>query len=84
MTTQILEEKDFYRTADLSLAAVICLFHPLEAIERKNSRKAYFLFKRSGELDTLIEVYWRGESRVEPQAYFNALRVIKTRLYGEE
>jgi len=85
MNTKILNEKDFYRTADLALATAISLFYPLEAIDRQDSRrKARFLFKRNAELDELIENYWKGELRVEPQAYFNALRVIKARLYGEE
>lgn len=85
MTTEILNEKDPYRTADLALATAIFLFHPLETIDRPvNSRKAFFVFKRNDELDEFIENYWRGELRVAPQAYFNALRLIKARLYGNE
>jgi hypothetical protein len=86
MTTKALNEneKDFYRTADLALATAISLFYPIEVIDRKNPRKAQFIFKREDGLDELIESYWRGELKVEPQAYFNALRVIKARLYGGE
>lgn len=84
MTTEILNEKDFYKTADLALVTVIFLSYPIEAIDRQNPRKAQFLFKRNNQLDELIESYWRGELRVEPQAYFNALRIIKARLYGGE
>ena len=79
-----LKENDFYRTADLALSGVIFLFYPLEAIDKQNPRKAQFLFKRDAGLDELIESYWRGELRVDPQAYFNALRQVKARLYGEE
>lgn len=84
MTHEILKEKDFYKTADLALATAIFLFYPLEAIDRQNPRKSQFLFKRDAELDELIDSYWRGELKVAPQEYFNALRVIKARLYGEE
>ncbi|MDP3697161.1 MAG: DUF5659 domain-containing protein [Candidatus Taylorbacteria bacterium] len=84
MTTETLNKNDFYQTADLALAAVIFLSYPLEAIERQNPRKAQFLFKRGSQLDELIESYWQGGLKVEPQAYFNALRVIKARLYGED
>lgn len=84
MTTEILKENDFYRTADLALTTVIFLSYPLEAIDRQSPRKAQFLFKRDSQLDALIGNYWRGELKVEPQAYFNALRIIKARLYGEE
>lgn len=85
MTPQILEEKDFYRTADLALATAISLFYPIEAIDRNSSfRKAFFIFRRETSLDELIESYWRGELKVEPQAYFNQLRIIKARLYSEQ
>lgn len=85
MTTQTTNQKDLYRTADLALAGAAFLFYRLEAIDRPpNSQKAFFLFKREDGLDKLIESYWRGEMKVEPQAYFNALRVIKARLYGND
>lgn len=84
MKKKVQEEKNLYGTADLALAAAIYLFYPLEVIDRENPRKATFMFKHDNRLDTLIEKYWRGELKVDPQAYFNALRIIKTRLYGEQ
>lgn len=84
MTIVNQNEKDFIKTADLALATVIYLFHPLEAIDKKNPRKAQFIFKQEKELDELIDRYWRGELTVEPRRYFEALRIIKARLYGEE
>lgn len=85
MTTEILNENDFVKTGDLSLAGFLFLHYPLEAIERPPSgRKSHFLFKRNTQADELIALFWRGQAKVEPQAYFNALRVIKARLYGEE
>ena len=82
MTTKIIEEKDCFKTADLALATAVSLFYPLEAVDKQNPRRAYFLFKRENHLDEVIEGYWRGELKVEPQAYFNQLRIIKARLYG--
>lgn len=84
MTTEIITEKDLCKTSDLALAAVIFLSYPLEAVDKKNPRKAEFLFRRENGLDELVEGYWREALQVEPQAYFNALRTIKARLYGEE
>ena len=84
MTLKVLSENDFYKSADLALATAISLFYPIEAIDRNSSsRKAFFIFKRESSLDELIESYWRGELKVEPQAYFNQLRIIKARLYSE-
>ena len=82
---EILKVADFYRTADLALAAVISLSVPIEALDRQGGRgKAHFLFRRNEQLDLLVERFWRGELRVEPQAYFAALRNIKARLYGDD
>ena len=53
-------------------------------VSEQNPRKAQFLFKQDPELDELIESYWRSELKIIPQAYFNQLRIIKARLYGEE
>ena len=72
---------DSFQTADLALATAISLWYPLVSINRENPRKAQFMFERNEDLDGLIEQYWRGELKVDPQAYFNQLRVIKARLY---
>jgi hypothetical protein len=84
MTIKILKENDFYRTSDLALATTISLFYPIEAIDKQNPQKAYFVFKREEGLDELIEKYWKGELRIEPKTFFSQLRVIKARLYGSE
>lgn len=72
-----------YSTSDLALATTISLFYPVEALDRQNPHKAQFLFKRNEELDQLIEAYWKGELKVNPAAYFQQLKIIKSRLYGE-
>jgi hypothetical protein len=84
MTIKILSENQFYTTADLALASAVFLHFPLEAIDRQNPKKSLFVFKRDSQLDELIEAFWRGELKVEPQAYFSALRNIKARLYGDK
>ena len=84
MTMTILKEGNFYQTSDLALATMISLFYPIEAVDRTNPRKAQFLFCRDENLDDLIEKYWRGDLNVEPQQFFNQLRIVKARLYGEE
>lgn len=82
MTLQF-NEKNYTRTADLALATAVSLFYPLESIER-GGRKAQFVFKRDVGLDDLIANYWRRELKVEPTAYFEALRLIKARLYENQ
>ena len=79
--TMKMKQTDFFSSFDLALAAAIFLFYPLEAIDKENPRKAQFLFKKTADLEKLVEDYWHGDLRIEPQAYFNALRIIKARLY---
>lgn len=81
--TKLLKERDFYKTSDLTLATVLSLYYPIEAIDRTNPDRVQFLFKREEGLEEVVEKYWRRELRVEPQAFFNQLRIIKARLYGE-
>lgn len=82
MSQENIKLKDCFSTFDLALAATISLWYPLEALDRtQNPHKVLFLFKRDENLDQLIEGYWRGELKVNPQNYFNALKNIKARLY---
>ncbi|MBI2085951.1 hypothetical protein HYT74_01270 [Candidatus Daviesbacteria bacterium] len=78
------KDDDYYKTSDLALTSVLALYFPLETIDKtQNPYKAQFVFKRDRQLDQLIESYWHGKVRVEPQAYFNQLKSIKARLYSE-
>lgn len=76
--------EEFYRCSDLPLVVVISLSHAIEEVDRQNPRRAEFLFRQSVELDQLVEAYWKGQLQVEPQRFFNQLRLVKARLYGEE
>lgn len=76
--------KDHYSTSDIALATTLSLFYPLEVVDRTNPHKAQFLFKRDDQIDQLIETYWRGEIKINPQAYFAALKNLKSRLYANE
>lgn len=80
----ILKQENFYHTSDLALATAISLFYPIEAVDKTNPRKAQFLFQRDQRLDELVEEYWRSGLKVDAQQYFNQLRLVKARLYGEE
>lgn len=84
MTQENLKLNDYYSTSDLALCCAISLFFPIEAIDRQNPHKAQFLFKRNGQLDQLIETYWKGELKVNPATYFQQLKIIKARLYEEK
>ena len=75
---------ELYRTSDMALATVLSLFLPLNGLDRSNPRRIQFLFLRTSKLDTLVNRYWQGKVRIEPQRFFNQLKVIKARLYSED
>lgn len=83
MAQQKLNTTDYYSTSDLALATTLSLFYPLEVIDRTNPNKAQFMFKRDAGLDRTVEAFWRGELKVDPQVYFNQLKITKSRLYAE-
>lgn len=74
----------YYQTSDLSLAATLSLWCPIEDIDRSNPRKALFIFQKTSELEKLVDQYFRNEIKISPQTYFNQLRVVKARLYDSK
>lgn len=74
---------EYYSTSDLSLAAAISLTIPVEAVNRINPNKVQFLFKKSEELNKIIDGYWRDLLKVSPSVYFNQLKTLKARIYSE-
>ena len=81
--TSIVRERDVYRTSDLALAAELSLFYPLDAIDRRADGPVVFVFRRAAHLDSLLERYWRGALRVEPQAYCEHVHVLQHRVWKE-
>jgi len=79
--TDSITQQSLFTTADLALAATLSLWYPLDSIDQTNPQKSFFNFLRDEQLDQFIEQYWRGEMRIEPKAYFSALRVLKVRLH---
>lgn len=76
--------KDIYTTNDLGISTAISLFYPIWGIDKSNPQKAEFLFKREEGLDELIQNYWSNSLKVSPLAYFQQLKVIKSRLYEQK
>lgn len=78
--TSIVHERDVYRTSDFALAAALSLFYPLDAIDHRPHGPVVFVFRRPAHLDSLLERYWRGALRVEPQAYCQQVHVLQHRV----
>lgn len=80
---KILREEDFYRTSDIALCSALCCYgYQIEAVDKQNPAKVVFLVKRDEQLDELIKDYFTHQLRVEPLAFFNCLKELKTRIYN--
>ena len=85
MNKKVLNEKDWFRSSDLALVVALSLFVPIEVIEKDASGKAYFLFRKDADnFEEVLKQYWSRELRVEPQSFFNQLKVVKARIYSGE
>jgi len=82
MKNQLTNEK-YTKTSDLALAACLCFFgYSIGDIDKTNRNKALFLIENDEKIDDYIEKFWRHELKVEPVAFFNLIKEIKTRLYS--
>ena len=75
---------DLYKTYDLALAAaLVAAGFTVDSIEKASYGKASFVFDRSDDLDTAVNRYWADGLRVNPKAYFDVIKHLKTRIYSE-
>ena len=72
----------FFRTSDLALATALCVLGvAIEAMQQSDGQRMFFIFNKSDKLTDLVNRFWRNELLVDPLAYFNQLKVLKTRIY---
>lgn len=82
MTTAQTFDKNLYRTTDLSLTAALCVLGFIaKEMEHLNAHRAVFIFENTRELSDTVERYWQREIKVEPQDFFNQLKILKARIY---
>ena len=73
-----------YKTSDLALATTLSMYLPVERTEFVDEKKVVFIFSKTKELDNLIDRYWNGDLKVDPQQFFARLKVIKARIYSQQ
>jgi len=82
MTMNQSNKIDIFRTADLAITAALSVSgFIVDEVERVSPTRSVFIFSNSAKLQESVRQYWRGELRVEPQSYFNQLKVLKARIY---
>lgn len=78
-----LYNNNYTEVSDLALASTIqYLGFPVFALNKdpKESPKVSFIFEKSTKLDDSINKYWQGLTTVEPRAFSNIVRELKTRI----
>lgn len=71
------------KISDLCLAVVVSLYFPIVRIDKSNPKRAEFVFNHTKDLEEFINAYWSGSTSIEPKAFFNQLKTIKSMLYFE-
>lgn len=72
-----------FTTYDLNLSAVLVAHgFILEEVEKNINGKSLFIFEDTETLKKLIDKYWKGKLKMNPQDLFTSLKVIKNRLYS--
>ncbi len=80
----MLNENDLNKTSDLSLVAtLLCFGGKIQSVDRGSGPRAVFYLQQEKGLEQLVRAYWAHELRVDPAAYFAALKEAKTRLYEQ-
>ena len=77
----ITNQENIYQTSDLACAAALSVFFHIESIDKADPRRAYFIFDRTLSFEVVLGKYQKQELRVEPRAYFDQIKALKTRLY---
>lgn len=72
-----------FQTQDLNLSAVlIARGFTLQQVIKNPDGKSTFFFAGSKNIESTIQDYWSNNLLVNPQEIFNALKLLKNRIYS--
>lgn len=63
--------------------ALVTAGYSIVRINKQNPRKAEFVFLRDREIEEALEAYWSNGLTVPARAYFDNLKMLKSRLYED-
>jgi hypothetical protein len=76
--------KKVWTTYDLGVAAaLLCLGYDLYSLDRTNARKVLFVFRHATGIDDKANAYVADRLELNARAFFDQLKALKNRLYGD-
>lgn len=70
------------RTSDINLAtSLLCCGFNIDGIDNHDPDKVFFLFRRTQQVEEIIDLYWRGDLKVNPKEFANNRREIMSRIH---
>ena len=75
---------EVFTNYDLGLSSALqCVGFDLLDLDRSNSRKTLFVFRRERNIEQVANQYFADQLEVKARSYFDTLRALKNRLYAE-
>ena len=77
------QETPEFSTQDLNLSATLLVKgFVLKEIVKTPKGKATFVFTPDDQISLIIQGYWDNNLKVNPQDLFNAIKLLKNRIYS--
>jgi hypothetical protein len=84
MNINTTDNSSLFTTYDLgTAAALLCSNFLLISLDRTNSRRVLFVFKRAKRIDIIANAYFANRLRLNARSFFDQLKALKSRLYNE-
>lgn len=78
------KDKNTYITSDIGHAsALLCKGYELIDLDKSNPNQVKFILFRSQGLDNSINNYWNDSLKVYARAFYENLKMLKTRIFKE-
>ena len=73
-----------FATYDLGVStALLCAGFELLSVDKENSKKALFVFKKDDGIEGVANLYWSDRLEVKARSYFDHFKALKNKLYSE-
>lgn len=82
---KMIPHQELYTTSEWPLICSLVTFgHQIEHIDRTDPLRVVFGFRRQGNIEQIIENFWKGGLNVPVVSFYQNLRLLKARLKNEQ